>query len=81
MPDVSGLTYGQAVEELTDAGFERFRQTTSESTPEQKDRVLSTLPPANQTSAITNEITIVVGRGPATAVVPDCVGQTQQTCQ
>ena len=81
VPDVSGLTYGQAVEELTDAGFERFRQTTSESTPEQKDRVLSTLPPANQTSAITNEITIVVGRGPATAVVPDCVGQTQQTCQ
>ena len=81
VPDVSGLTYGQAVEKLTDAGFERFRQTTSDSTPEQKDRVLSTLPPANQTSAITNEITIVVGQGPATAVVPECDGQTQQVCQ
>ena len=81
IPDVSGLSYSDAVEKLADAGFGRFRQTTSASTPEQKDRVLSTLPPANQTSAITNEITIVVGKGPATAVVPDCVGQSQQVCQ
>ncbi|MGZ8803158.1 MAG: PASTA domain-containing protein, partial [Mycobacterium sp.] len=28
-----------------------------------------------------NEITIVVGRGPATAAVPDCVGQTVAVCQ
>ncbi|MBX7433765.1 Stk1 family PASTA domain-containing Ser/Thr kinase [Mycobacterium sp. Y57] len=81
VPDVSGLSYADAVEKLTAAGFGRFRQTTSDSLPEQKDRVLSTLPPANQTSAITNEITIVMGRGPATAVVPDCVGQTVQVCQ
>lgn len=81
VPDVSGLSYGDAVKKLTAAGFERFRQTKSASLPEQKDRVLSTLPPANQTSAITNEITIVIGEGPATAVVPDCVGQTLQVCQ
>ncbi|MGE0214893.1 Stk1 family PASTA domain-containing Ser/Thr kinase [Mycolicibacterium sp.] len=81
VPDVSNLSYAEAVKRLTDAGFERFRQTTSTSTPEQKDRVLSTVPPANQTSAITNEITIVVGKGPATAVVPDCVGQTIEVCQ
>ena len=56
-------------DELTEAGFGRFRQTTSASLPEQKDRVISTVPPANQTSAITNEITIVVGSGPATAAV------------
>ena len=36
----------------------------SPSTPELKDRVVGTIPPANQTSAITNEITIVVGSGP-----------------
>ncbi|MGP4058352.1 Stk1 family PASTA domain-containing Ser/Thr kinase [Mycobacterium sp. 4D054] len=81
VPDVSGLSYSEAVRRLTDAGFERFRQTTSTSLPEQKDRVLSTVPPANQTSAITNEITIVVGKGPATALIPECVGQTVQTCQ
>ena len=81
VPDVSGLSYADAVKRLTDAGFERFRQTTSASLPEQKDRVLSTVPPANQTSAITNEITIVVGKVPATAVVPECVGQTAEVCQ
>ncbi|CAA0116547.1 Serine/threonine-protein kinase PknB [Mycolicibacterium vanbaalenii] len=81
VPDVSGLSYGAAVRELTDAGFERFRRTASPSTPEQRDRVLSTVPPANQTSAITNEITIVVGSGPATADVPDCVGQSATVCQ
>ncbi|KGI66175.1 Stk1 family PASTA domain-containing Ser/Thr kinase [Mycolicibacterium rufum] len=81
VPDVSGLSYGDAVKRLTDAGFDRFRQTTSASLPEQKDRVLSTVPPANQTSAITNEITVVVGKGPSTAVVPDCVGQTIEVCQ
>ena len=81
VPDVSNLSYADAVRELTEAGFGRFRQTTSASLPEQKDRVISTVPPANQTSAITNEITIVVGSGPATAAVPDCVGQTAQVCQ
>ena len=81
VPDVANLSYAEAVRRLTEAGFGRFRQTTSASVPEQKDRVLSTVPPANQTSAITNEITIVVGRGPATATVPDCVGQTVAVCQ
>ncbi|MGE2737299.1 Stk1 family PASTA domain-containing Ser/Thr kinase [Mycolicibacterium vaccae] len=81
VPDVSGLSYADAVRRLTAAGFERFRQTTSTSLPEQRDKVISTVPPANQTSAITNEITVVVGRGPATAPVPDCVGQTAQVCQ
>ena len=39
-----------------------------------KDKVLGTNPPANQTSAITNEITIVVGSGPETRQVPDVKG-------
>ncbi|GJF13628.1 serine/threonine-protein kinase PknB [Mycolicibacterium cyprinidarum] len=81
VPDVSNLSYADAVRKLTTAGFGRFRQTTSASLPEQKDRVISTVPPANQTSAITNEITLVVGEGPATAPVPDCVGQTVAVCQ
>ena len=81
VPDVSGLSYSDAVRRLTAAGFEKFRQTASTSLPEQKDRVLSTVPPANQTSAITNEITVVVGKGPATAPVPECVAQSVDVCQ
>jgi serine/threonine-protein kinase len=38
--------------------------------------VLNTVPPANQTSAITNEITIVVGTGPRTREIPDVAGET-----
>lgn len=76
VPDVSSLSYADAVRRLTDAGFGRFRQSASPSTPEMKDRVVGTNPPANQTSAITNEITIVVGSGPETAAVPDLSGQT-----
>ncbi|MCX2929246.1 Stk1 family PASTA domain-containing Ser/Thr kinase [Mycobacterium sp. CVI_P3] len=72
----TGLTYGECVQKLKDAGFTKFKQSNSASTPEQKDKVLSTVPPANQTSAITNEITIVVGNGPQTAEVPDVAGQT-----
>jgi beta-lactam-binding protein with PASTA domain/predicted Ser/Thr protein kinase len=76
VPDVSSLSYAAAVKKLKAAGFGRFRQVNSPSTPEMKDRVLATNPPANQTSAITNEIAIVVGSGPATRKIPDVAGQT-----
>ena len=68
VPDVSSLTYAEAVRKLTDAGFGRFRQASLPSPPELKDRVVGTNPPANRTTAITNEITIVLGSGSATAV-------------
>ena len=42
----------------------------SSSLPEQKDRVIGTNPPANQTSAITNVITIIVGFGPGQRAGP-----------
>lgn len=76
VPDVAQLSYAEAVRKLKAAGFGRFKQSTSPSTPDMKDRVVATNPPANQTSAITNEITIVVGSGPATRQVPDVKGQT-----
>ncbi len=75
VPDVSSLTYAEAVRKLTDAGFGNFKQASSSSPPEMKDKVLGTNPPANQTTAITNEITIVVGSGPQTREVPDVKGQ------
>ncbi|OYN78918.1 Stk1 family PASTA domain-containing Ser/Thr kinase [Mycolicibacterium sphagni] len=76
-----GISYADCVQKLKDAGFSKFKQTTSASTPDQKDRVLSTVPPANQLSAITNEITIVVGNGPQTAEVPVVAGQTIDVAQ
>jgi serine/threonine-protein kinase len=81
IPDVKSLTYAEAVRKLTGAGFGRFRQQASPSTPELKDRVVATNPPANQTSAITNEITIIVGSGPQSRAVPEVVGQTVESAQ
>ncbi|MGH3970180.1 MAG: PASTA domain-containing protein, partial [Mycobacterium sp.] len=81
VPDVSSLSYPAAVKKLKAAGFVRFRQVRSPSPPELKDRVLATSPSANQTSAINNEITIVVGSGPATQKVPDVAHQTPEEAE
>jgi eukaryotic-like serine/threonine-protein kinase len=81
VPDCANQTAAQCVEKLKDAGFGKFKQAPSASTPEQKDKVVGTIPPANQTSAITNEITIVVGSGPESRPVPDVTGQTVDSAQ
>ncbi|ABK74027.1 Stk1 family PASTA domain-containing Ser/Thr kinase [Mycolicibacterium smegmatis] len=81
VPDVAGLTPTQARQKLKDAGFEKFRESPSPSTPEQKGRVLATNPQANQTAAIINEITIVVGAGPEDAPVLSCAGQNAESCK
>jgi eukaryotic-like serine/threonine-protein kinase len=75
------LTAAQCIEKLKDAGFARFKQAPSASTPEQKDKVVGTIPPANQTSAITNEITIVVGSGPEAKAVPDVKNQSEDSAK
>ncbi|WP_326548736.1 Stk1 family PASTA domain-containing Ser/Thr kinase [Mycolicibacterium sp. ND9-15] len=77
IPDVKNLTYPEATKKLAEAGFEKFKPSSSPSTPELKDKVLGTNPPANQTSAITNEITIVLGSGPASRSIPDVKNQTE----
>jgi len=76
LPDVAALSYADAVKKLTAAGFGKFKQIDAPSSPELKDKVLGTNPPANQTTAITNEIVITIGTGPATKQVPDVTGQT-----
>jgi len=81
VPDVSSLSYAAAVTKLKSAGFTRFKQVNSPSTPETKDKVIGTNPPANQTSAITNEIAVIVGSGPASKQVPDVAGQTADEAQ
>jgi beta-lactam-binding protein with PASTA domain/predicted Ser/Thr protein kinase len=81
VPDVSSLSYAAAVKKLKAAGFGRFKQVNSPSTPETKDKVIGTNPPANQTSAITNEIAVIVGSGPSSKQVPDVAGQTADEAQ
>lgn len=81
VPDVSGLSYNDARQRLNEAGFENVTRSASVSTPELKDRALQTNPPANQTSAITNQITVVIGSGPGSRVVPDCAGLSAGDCQ
>jgi hypothetical protein len=65
VPDVSSLTYADAVRMLTDAGFRQFRQASLPSSPELKDRVLATNPPARRLADGTAAITVVMGSGPA----------------
>jgi serine/threonine-protein kinase len=81
VPDVSSLSYGDAVAKLKTAGFGKFKQANSPSTPELLGKVIGTNPPANQTSAITNVITVIVGSGPETKQVPDVAGQTVDLAQ
>ena len=63
VPDVSSLSYSDAVSKLKAAGFTKFKQANSPSTPELLGKVIGTNPPANQTSAITNVVTLIVGSG------------------
>lgn len=81
VPDVSSLSYGDAVSKLKSAGFSKFKQANSPSTPELLGKVIGTNPPANQTSAITNVITVIVGSGPENKQVPDVAGQTVDVAQ
>jgi len=81
IPAVEGLSPIEARKKLNGAGFEKTKELPSESEPEKKDKVIGSSPPANSLSAITNEITIIVGSGPGSQVVPDCVGQSVEICQ
>ena len=81
VPDVSSLSYTDAVTKLKAAGFSKFKQANSPSTPELLGKVIGTNPPANQTSAITNVITVIVGSGPEVKQVPDVAGQTVDVAQ
>ncbi|MCV7101830.1 Stk1 family PASTA domain-containing Ser/Thr kinase [Mycobacterium palustre] len=81
VPDVSSLSYSDAVSKLKAAGFGKFKQANSPSSPELLGKVIGTNPPANQTSAITNVITVIVGSGPETKQIPDVAGQTVDTAQ
>ncbi len=78
VPDVSRLSYSEAVRTLADAGFENVRRQPQASTAAELDRVVGTIPAAQQDTATSNEIVILVGSGPSAREVPDVTGQTVQ---
>jgi eukaryotic-like serine/threonine-protein kinase len=81
VPDVASMSYADAVKKLKAVGFSKFKQTNQPSTEDMAGKVIGTNPPANQTSAITNEITIIVGSGPENKQIPDVKGQTVDEAQ
>ena len=81
VPDVTNFSPDDAERTLNEAGFDNITRTTGASTPEQKDRVTKTVPPANSTQSVTAEITIVVGAGPDNTQVPDVKGLTLDAAQ
>jgi serine/threonine-protein kinase len=81
VPDCRTLTYQECASKLEDAGFQKLAQAAQASSPEDKGKVVQTSPPANSTSAITNEITVFVGSGPGTAPVPPVANQTADIAQ
>lgn len=76
LPDCTNSSYSECASKLKAAGFERVKKSDSGSMTVPKDRVITTIPSPNQTSAITNEINVVVSSGPNTKPVPDVKGRT-----
>jgi serine/threonine-protein kinase len=81
VPDCVNATYGDCVDKLEAAGFDKPVQASKSSTPEQQGRVVETSPPANSMAAINTEITISVGSGPGTTPVPPVANQTWDVAQ
>jgi eukaryotic-like serine/threonine-protein kinase len=81
IPDVSSMSYAEAVERLKRAGFSKFKQESRPSPPEMTGKVTATSPPAAQSYAITQVITVIIGSGPETKQVPEVKGQTFEAAQ
>jgi len=75
------MRYTDAVDKLRAAGFSKFKQSNSPSAPEMLGKVIGTNPPASQTTATTNVITVIVGAGPESKRIPDVAGQTVDLAQ
>jgi serine/threonine-protein kinase len=80
VPDVTGKTFDEASQALTDAGFTVARADDfSDTVP--KDQVISTDPAANQGANRGAQITVHVSKGPEMVPVPNLVGLTLEAAQ
>ncbi|GAA3083398.1 Stk1 family PASTA domain-containing Ser/Thr kinase [Streptomyces rectiviolaceus] len=75
VPDVKGLTYAKAKEQLTDKGFTDVQKETEES--DQTPGIVTAQDPKGDTEAEKSEtITLTVAEEAAKSVVPDVTGKT-----
>jgi serine/threonine-protein kinase len=81
VPSVANMTPDQAEDTLKAAGFDKLKPTDTPHPTVPKGTVSGTNPPANQTTAVTTEIVILVSSGTGTAEVPDCAQQTVDVCR
>jgi eukaryotic-like serine/threonine-protein kinase len=81
VPDCAGVSYADCLTRMQKVGFGKFKQVETESTDDMRNKVVFTLPAANQLTAITNEITISVGKGPGTGIIPPVAGQTADSAK
>ncbi|MEU0497656.1 Stk1 family PASTA domain-containing Ser/Thr kinase [Mycobacterium sp. NPDC006124] len=75
VPDVAGLSPADATAKLKSAGFGDVGQTAAASPTVPEGAVSATSPPAQTSTGITDEITIIVSSGPGSVEVPDVVTQ------
>jgi beta-lactam-binding protein with PASTA domain len=73
IPDVSGSARAEAERALRDAGFE-VRVGERESSAEEKGRVMDQDPAGGERAEVGSRVTITVGEGPSTVVVPNLYG-------
>jgi serine/threonine-protein kinase len=78
IPDVRNLSADDARRTLADAGFEKVSQISGPSAVAQKELVTDTRPPASSMVSPSDEVIIIVGNGPAKALVPDVKGRTPE---
>jgi eukaryotic-like serine/threonine-protein kinase len=81
VPDCANSSPTDCSTKLKQVGFANVQDQNEPSTAELNGRVTRTSPAANSTSAITNQITIFVGSGPAAKQVPDVRNQTVDSAQ
>ena len=73
IPDVEGLTKGEARNRLTREGF-KVRERGEFSDDVDRNRVIETVPGAGQQVEVGSTVTLVVSRGPEQVAVPNVVG-------
>jgi serine/threonine-protein kinase len=80
VPEVSNLTFDEASQILTDAGFTVTRADEFSDTVENA-RVIGTDPAANQAASRGQQVTVRVSKGPELVPVPPLVGKTLDAAQ
>ncbi|MDL9947071.1 Stk1 family PASTA domain-containing Ser/Thr kinase [Gordonia sp. ABSL11-1] len=81
MPDLRGKTPDEATEALRVLGFSNVKPDRVDSTPELKDKVVSTTPPIGAEAPVNGAVVVHVGNGPKEVTIPDVTGQAEDAAR